>query len=240
MSDAALRDLERRWRASRDVDDEARWLQARVRAGELPERGIVIAAGLGHAAALKIAPAIGLGPIELVETPEDPAVGPPGPARPRAAIAFARMMERQFDHRARGQRAMPPGHFAPHLAKVEAWLLCPCADHTLAVATPPAPGAKDCVPECCWDPADYPAAAVALALNELHECARVQVRIDAWFDRLTALLSWRGTFDHLSPVLPVLANDMPALRVAGEAAIRAEVVPWALGYGDPVRARAGR
>ena len=36
VSDGELRDLERRWRASGAVEDEARWHVARVRAGQIP------------------------------------------------------------------------------------------------------------------------------------------------------------------------------------------------------------
>ena len=35
MSEESLRELERRWRASGDPQDERRWLTARARAGEL-------------------------------------------------------------------------------------------------------------------------------------------------------------------------------------------------------------
>ncbi len=49
--DATLQALERRWRQTGAVDDEARWLQARLRAGDLARERLVFAADLGHAAA---------------------------------------------------------------------------------------------------------------------------------------------------------------------------------------------
>lgn len=47
MSDVELRDLERRWRASGAVEDEARWHVARVRAGALEPERLALAAWTG-------------------------------------------------------------------------------------------------------------------------------------------------------------------------------------------------
>lgn len=49
--DSTLQALERRWRQTGAADDEARWLQARLRAGDLARERLVLAADLGHAAA---------------------------------------------------------------------------------------------------------------------------------------------------------------------------------------------
>ena len=51
MADHELRLLERRWRASGAPDDEARFLDARRRSGELPRGRLELAAWLGHPAA---------------------------------------------------------------------------------------------------------------------------------------------------------------------------------------------
>jgi hypothetical protein len=51
VSDADLRELERRWRATRAVEDEARYLAARLRAGELTRERLELAAWIGHAPA---------------------------------------------------------------------------------------------------------------------------------------------------------------------------------------------
>ncbi|MCO5166739.1 MAG: hypothetical protein M9894_10285 [Planctomycetes bacterium] len=50
--DASLQQLERRWRQTGAAEDEARWLLARVRAGDLPRERLLFAADLGHAPAL--------------------------------------------------------------------------------------------------------------------------------------------------------------------------------------------
>lgn len=60
MADHDLRALERRYRESGAVDDHARWIAARARAGALSEHRVRLAAELGHEAAgraLGVAPA---------------------------------------------------------------------------------------------------------------------------------------------------------------------------------------
>ena len=47
MGDEELRALERRWRETGAVEDEARWHLARVRAGALPQARLELAAALG-------------------------------------------------------------------------------------------------------------------------------------------------------------------------------------------------
>lgn len=51
MSDERLRELERRWRASGALEDEAAWLGERVRLGDLERARVQVAGLLGHAAA---------------------------------------------------------------------------------------------------------------------------------------------------------------------------------------------
>lgn len=50
MSDTAQRDLERRWRQTRSVDDEAAYLLRRARAGALSQERLELAAYCGHPA----------------------------------------------------------------------------------------------------------------------------------------------------------------------------------------------
>lgn len=50
MSDAKLRELERRWRETSTVEDEAAYLMERVRTGELPYERLTLAAYLQHRA----------------------------------------------------------------------------------------------------------------------------------------------------------------------------------------------
>lgn len=51
VSDARLRELERRWRETRAHEDELAWLRARLRAGELGPERLGLAAWCGHRAA---------------------------------------------------------------------------------------------------------------------------------------------------------------------------------------------
>lgn len=53
MSDARLRELERRWLESGSLEDQAAWLNARVAAGELARERLELAARCGHEGALQ-------------------------------------------------------------------------------------------------------------------------------------------------------------------------------------------
>ena len=54
MADGDLRDLERRFAATRRVEDEVEWLRARVRAGDLQQERLELAAYCGHEAARRL------------------------------------------------------------------------------------------------------------------------------------------------------------------------------------------
>ncbi|MBL4850446.1 MAG: hypothetical protein JKY65_33430 [Planctomycetes bacterium] len=51
MSDSRLRELERRWKETGSVDDEAAWLRGRVNAGEFSAERLEVLARIGHPAA---------------------------------------------------------------------------------------------------------------------------------------------------------------------------------------------
>ena len=53
MSDARLRELERRWRESGSTEDEAAYLRERVRVGDLTQERLELAAYCGHEGALR-------------------------------------------------------------------------------------------------------------------------------------------------------------------------------------------
>jgi hypothetical protein len=55
VSDKRLRELERRWKETGTVEDEATYLQERVRAGELTQEELDLAAYSGNPAALRLA-----------------------------------------------------------------------------------------------------------------------------------------------------------------------------------------
>ena len=57
MSDSKLRELERRWRETKSVEDEAAYLRERVRVGDLTQERLELAAYCGHEGARRAAEA---------------------------------------------------------------------------------------------------------------------------------------------------------------------------------------
>jgi len=250
MSDARLRELERRLRASGAVADEAAWLRERARSGELAPERLALAARLGHAAAGPPGPGL----VGLAEV----AAGLDVAGRMRAAVAVARQ-------RLASWRAVFPNDSRPAgaIAAAEAWLRCPCRRHAQASAQA-AVVAKHA--------ADYwrywlagprkPARAPVTQLAAEH-AARLaawacplfesgQERFARWGDLAATLAALRADpgADHpFDPALgPVLAAELPpeadgaaALAAVGYRPVvevlRRELVPWLLGVGDPVRSR---
>lgn len=229
MADADLRALERRWLESASVDDEARWHAARLRAGLVTERGLVIAAGLGHEAALRLAPAVGLTPLELFDRPELELRAPSDSPRVRAAIGLARAMATLHAHSIRDAR----GHVnsaveqvalvETSVAAAERWARCPCRGHADALACFDEAPINDCVPDCCWHSWDFPAQLIGFALDVVAEFAG---------------RAPRGGWNYESAVEmfgPGRSRDLPEdLERAAEEAIRATVLPWALALFDPL------
>lgn len=132
MSDARLRELERRWRETGERADEVALLAERVRAGHLERRDLALAAHLGHAAAAELvdlAPTPPLTRARLYRYLQGWERGPPewlvrlqtlggDDAVRRLAVAVVR-------------RA--PGDAAEAAAAVEAWLDAPSAGASAAV-----------------------------------------------------------------------------------------------------------
>lgn len=141
MSDARLRELERRWRDGRDPEDAARWvkeleragrpaevLHARVEAGLLARARLAAAAGLGDETA-RAALALAGAPMHESRLPELEAwleaLRPVGPeAWVRAAVAAARAVLPALESALPGERRP-----AIALDAASAWLACPCQRH---------------------------------------------------------------------------------------------------------------
>lgn len=131
--DAELRALERLWRETGAVDDEGRWLAARVRAGELDGAWLDALAFFGHTPA-QLAGGRAADPWDLDDSNVWGAkLRPLGvPVVIRAALAAAWLGVEPWERAhpglpGRGPRAM--------LDAVEAWLVCPCATHAAAAKT---------------------------------------------------------------------------------------------------------
>ncbi len=132
MTDEALRGLERRWRETGAVEDEAAFLAQRVRSGGLSRGALQVAAHLGHEAALAVVGHVAE-PAELA----DPAQRAEGLVRwgqavcVRFCIACA---EAVLDEpRALGQD--PPEVALLAIRVANDWLACPCEQHALTAGT---------------------------------------------------------------------------------------------------------
>ncbi len=131
MSDADLRDLERRWKESGGHDDAVRYLQSRLRASDLPRERVEVAAWLGHPAACAVlgddAPS-GIAPWDLRACVEALGRwGAPWVVRGAAGVlerAFPLMEDRTDPRWVAGVRTT--------LEAVRNVLACPCAEHRRA------------------------------------------------------------------------------------------------------------
>ncbi len=126
MSDARLRELERRWRERGAVADEVALLRALARAGALTTLQLELAARCGHAAAFEAL---------------DGRVAPCDLSSPRVRRVWADDLRRH--EKALSVRAVlalaslrPPAgpRAAAALAAAEAWAACPCEAHRAAAA----------------------------------------------------------------------------------------------------------
>lgn len=121
--DARLRELERRWQRSGDVEDEARFLGERLRRGDLAVERVELAAFVNH------------GPARTVLGDAAP-TGLYAPFRRWAAtfdlagrIALARVAADLVDQELAELDREPDGRLPEALAAARAWCRCPCPTH---------------------------------------------------------------------------------------------------------------
>jgi hypothetical protein len=251
VSDERLRELERRFRASGSVEDEAAWLRARVQAGELEQSKLELAAYCDQPAAVLV----------LGEVPPQP---PPGQhyselerwaskledcsrrIAVRAAIAGARLVLEQNPLPAplvrassRAIRAAEAWCLSPNprtaSAADKAWLEAQCYSWREIVDDAERWRARLSVSAA----GESAAAASAptkgysgMAARSLDTAARA---IAKEFLRYAF-----GTFDVLAEDEgnEAIRKDLPERTVSlVREAVRSEVVPFVLGYSDPVRER---
>lgn len=206
MTDARLRELERRWRESGAERDHARFLVERLRTGELSLDRARLAAHLGDAAARA---ALGLArePHDLAgQRAWAAALSDWGREVPgRAGVAAARLVLPVFD---RGLNPDPRPRRA--LRAAEQFLVCPCDRHE----------------------------GRALLAGDLVEAAAHDDAGTAVWEAVRAVV---GPADGVAGALEAVV--VAAGRVTGVLAVRAAIrdalVPWALGYGDPLARRMG-
>lgn len=224
MTDARLRELERRFRLAGSVENEAAWLRARVQAGDLRPSNLELAAFCGHEAARRVVArpipslVIEVEWLTLVHGFGENVEGPPwllrilvlggGDAVLRTAVALYR----------RSPSTWPENDVPVWNTEQRVNLL---RDTTVAIEQ--------------W----------ILSARDQAALARFKARIglDAAVARnMARCVCPVGASQPVTPeeavrelrgVLPFLGLDAAAATTA----IRSELVQWALGYGDPLRER---
>ncbi len=231
MSDRELSRRERAWRSGGAPEGEVGLLLARLRAGRVRERGLALAAYLGHEPAALALAARGR-----------PA--PPGPGEgvdrlaaglhrfgaavcARAALAVARRVSEVFPRPPCDPRfALPvgPGERERARRAAEGWLLCPCARCRGEVARALATVEAAAVPRWERHERRSPREPPPEGPPELIAC-RIVVRSEP--------LARKGLDAELAVREAAHALDDEDVV---EAALREALIPWALGEQDPLRA----
>lgn len=212
MADAELRELERAFAASGAVDDEARWLQAQLRTGALARERVELAAALGHAAAASVVTVTGTPRLSVDHLLHLVRTHwPPGSGWGSIPLGWQTAVRTTIAL----ARALPPfddpsagKHSIEALEAAEAWCCCPCAS--------------------CSARANYASRwGSAPAYVGAASCASSPGGTDkfpgpGWVLRVEGV--WREC-----------ARDLGTSRT--RTAVIGELLPWALGRSDPVRAR---
>lgn len=227
--DHRTRDLQRSAQAG-DRSAEVLLLRRRLRAGDLSPEGLSLAAFLGHPASREL-----LAP----EAPEVPAgyqdwleqLRPRGhEVVMRASVAAARRVASLLAPLLRGSDAEHP---QPILDAAEEALVCPCLPHVASVLR---------AAQACAEARRRPEAVRLDREREAAVSAATSIALlfadpdSAWevmhHARLAAFAAVRADPGADQDTLPGRAGHVI------KDALGAELIPWALGYGDPVRARA--
>ncbi len=204
MTDSSLRELERRFRASGSVEDEAAWLRARVQAGELHQSRLEVAAYCGHKAASSVVTVAGPKTVG----------GLVSGLAPWASEELWRRVALALLH---GAESACVGPSAPHAALIvqllEDDVACRCEEHWGELASLPNPPY----------PLDPAGRAVARAARYAASAAKSPG------DALEAL-------QQVARAAAGALTESNRVRVLCDM-LRTSLIPWALGYGDPVRER---
>ncbi|MEZ6187859.1 MAG: hypothetical protein R3F62_22970 [Planctomycetota bacterium] len=206
MSDERLRELERRWRETGAVQDEAGLLLERVRVGELEQRRVEFAAFFGHHAA------------ELAVGRSDFAA----PPDPLDRFAFQDWLRVLAESALGGAWEIGDHEFHVRMALAAAWGVEACACPALEEVD-------------LWvvEPSVRSAAPTGL-----------QPRLEARPVGASDPVSMAVVFTFLTTGPKGFVGSSPkavnyARQAGGDtlADLRSELVPWLLGYSDPVRER---
>lgn len=235
MSDTGLRELERRFRGSGSVEDETAWLVARLRAGDLQRDRLDFACWVGAPAAAAARRAAGGEPTDrlrhLLRRPRSrraarslAAVGSLGrwPREPLVRLALVAGRQRIGG---RSPEAWDDrfGRVGRAFAVVEAWAVDPTR-----VAREELEAAEDAADRAAWG--DHPETG-----EPVDDPAETPVARVAEFACMCATAP-EARVPHLLHTALVVAEVWEAWDAFCQAAAR-ELVPWALGYADPLRER---
>jgi len=221
VTDSKLRELERRWKESGSVEDEAAYLLERVRVGDLEQEKLELAAYFGHEAARR-ASSGKCPPNSSAEIPDEwgawlsaiPAREcPVQQVRIRAALACARLCTALYP--------APASKLA--VSSAEDWVLCPCPQHARSAR-------------------ELSERALPVSPEDIPFQALLPIHAAAW----AAVHAARVASSSLGATAYALDDCAEALEMAsfvtsqGEVltAIRREITPWLLGNGDPIQQRA--
>ncbi|MBX3467746.1 MAG: hypothetical protein KF878_12750 [Planctomycetes bacterium] len=133
MSDAKLRELERRWRETGAVEDEAAYLLERVRVGDLTRERLELAAYCGHEGARRAVGDVQPGEAETLGAWASALISRWRDGAIRASEAVAVAVAREWlvaDHSFAGGRTL-----SPFVESVRRWQACQCDDHRQRVVS---------------------------------------------------------------------------------------------------------
>jgi len=246
--DVDLRRLERKWRETGDVEDEAALLRGRLHTGDLDLPSLRIAAFCGHEAAVSLLEVPlctcgatrkkGLHTKRCQLHPQPMSDTKDALRRPKSLKQWSRAFD-LYGPAATGRAGVAVARLVAteegwleianeSLSFVEDWLLCPCEDHWEAV-------------HLLTNGLGEPTPAIRRARQNLHSLPKhgpsrslfqvVWGARDRWSQSALPFSAAARLEEAVS-----LARDCVAeSRV--RRAIFDEVVPWALGHGDPMRER---
>lgn len=258
MGDVDLRELARRWReepgsSEREVD----YLRERARRGDVRPDGLRLAARCGHEASrLLLGP--DLPPVEAEASEWLPGLGEHGrEAIERACVALARraleVWVRRFHETLRGgllAQVEPLGYGIDASRPWETLGVAPVralenmerclvrAPGEPRAAFDHAPGLGLCEGLTLSSGGETAASCAAVAIEYAHSAVfrarddHMVGMIEVVYECLERALVWDAEASG-----PVSASQRAALSAVRRAAVRDELVPWALGYGDPIHER---
>lgn len=207
VADERLRELERRWRASGTREDEVAYLRACLRSGRLVPEQVELCRDLGHYPARVALEDRRRCPDRFVQWWKERR-GPWGRELfVRSAVAVALSVVDEWTTVSRVA-----------VRAAERWLVCPCDDH--------AEKARD---------AGRAARAVARAHGRLGELEPARIA------KTCSRAAWAAWHPHRARewyrLARACAPDVHLRDLLMQPTVRDELVPWALGYGDPVWSR---